>query len=206
MLHKQSAFAADGIRHNDNGAVTADCAHQSKTDALIAAGGFHNDGIRSDDSAPLCVKNHVKGGSGLNGTANVESFVFNQNFCPVRITHFLQPDHRRVTDCFQHVVINHEGNHSFRSARFTVPNKTVCRCSAVKFYLTQYIPNRPKMQQNMTEKLRFNRAEGKLKSMGANCLQNHTAETYAFSSLLCKERSASRTASTTKAENVQSLP
>ena len=45
VAHQLPSLFADGIGHDNDGLVAFDGTDEGKTDALIAAGGFHDDGI-----------------------------------------------------------------------------------------------------------------------------------------------------------------
>ena len=117
MANQQPAFPADGIRHNNNGAVAANRADKRKADALVSAGRLHDDGIRMNQPALFCVEYHIEGGAGFDRASHIQPFVFHQNLRPVGISHSLQPNHRRVADRLKHIIVNHTGNHSFRCPR-----------------------------------------------------------------------------------------
>ena len=107
LLHQLASLLTDGIRHDDDGLIASHGTDQGKTNALVAAGGFHNDGIRPDQALFLCVCNHVECSTSLNRTAHIQTLKFDQNLCAVRFCHTAQADNRRVPHCLKYIIINH---------------------------------------------------------------------------------------------------
>ena len=107
MTHEFCALLTDRIGHNDDRAVTLHRADKCQTDSLIAAGGLHNDRIRTNQAVLFRLLDHIKGCSCLDGTADVESLHFDQETGTSRRRHPLQFDHGCISDSFQNVMINH---------------------------------------------------------------------------------------------------
>ena len=76
MAYQLSAFFADGIGHDDDRAVAFYGAHKGKPDALVAAGGLHDNRVRPYLPFFFRFGDHVVCGPCLNGAADVQSFKF----------------------------------------------------------------------------------------------------------------------------------
>ena len=72
---------------SDDGAVSLHSPHEGKTDALIAAGGFHDDRVGFYHSFFFRLADHIVGRSCLDGAAHVQTFKFHQNFRAFRRHH-----------------------------------------------------------------------------------------------------------------------
>ena len=59
VLDELAAFLADGVWHNDNGLIAADCSDESETYALIAACGFNDDRVLVYFALTLSVEDHI---------------------------------------------------------------------------------------------------------------------------------------------------
>ena len=101
------ALLADGVRHNDDGAVSLDGADQRQADALVAAGRLHDDAVRGKQAFLFRLLNHVQRGAGFDGTADIERFHFDQDFRAVLFRHPVQPNHGRIAHRFKDCIINH---------------------------------------------------------------------------------------------------
>ncbi len=110
VAHQLAAFFADGVGHDNDGFVAANSANQCKSDALVTACGLYDDGVRQDAPLLLGGKNHLIGGTGFDGTADIQAFKFDKNLSHVRFNHTLQTDHRGVSHGIQNVVIYHNNS------------------------------------------------------------------------------------------------
>ena len=119
MPHQFSALLADGIRHDDDRPVSPDRPDQRQADALIAAGGLHNNGILLDQAFLFRLKNHVVRRSGLNRASYIQSLEFYQHLSALRVfIHPVQTHHRRMPDSIQYISVYHCNfplSHSFCS-------------------------------------------------------------------------------------------
>ena len=100
VAHKFSAFLTHGIRHDDHRMITADRSDQCQTDSLITTCWLNDNRVFLDQSFPLCCKNHLVRCTGLDRSADIDSFKFHINIRTVLIHHALQLYHRRVSHCF----------------------------------------------------------------------------------------------------------
>ena len=107
MLHKEPSLAAYGIGHDDNGFVALNSAYKSKADSLVAAGRFHNNGIRRKNAVIFGFFNHIERSPGLDRPSYVKSFIFYQHPGAVRVRHAVKLDHRGIPHSFKHIVIYH---------------------------------------------------------------------------------------------------
>ena len=103
VAYQLSALLADGIRHNDDGAVAFHRAHQRESDPLVAACRLDNDRVLMDQTAFLGVADHIVGSARLDGAAHVQSLKFYKNFRIFRAVHPPEADDGSVPDCFQNV-------------------------------------------------------------------------------------------------------
>ena len=107
MTDQLSAFLAHGVGHDDDRPVAFDRADQRQADALVAAGGLHDDGVRLDQAFLFRLLDHVQGGARFNGTADVQRFHFNQDLRAAGFRHAIQANHRGIADGVQDGVENH---------------------------------------------------------------------------------------------------
>lgn len=107
MAHQLAALLGDRIGHDDDGPVALDRADERKADALVAAGRFHDDGVRFQHATRLGVADHIVCRAGLDRTAHVQPFKLHQDFGRVFRRHVVQPDNRRMPHRVKNVVINH---------------------------------------------------------------------------------------------------
>ena len=96
-LDELPPFFTDGVGHNDADLVPLHRPHQGQADALVAAGGLHDNGVRGQNPPGLRVQDHVAGGAGFNGAADVDPFVFYQHIGRARRHHAGEPDERGVS-------------------------------------------------------------------------------------------------------------
>ena len=101
------ALLTDRIGHDDNGLVAFHSAYERKADSLVAAGRFHDDRIRMDQSLLFRLLDHVERCPGLDGSAYIEAFHFHKDLRASFFRHSAQPDHGCVSDRFKYIVINH---------------------------------------------------------------------------------------------------
>ena len=107
MTHQLATLLADGIGHDDDGFVPAHGTNERQADALVAAGGLHNDGVRLDEAFLLGIADHVVGRAGLDGTADIQAFKFDKNLGISGLIHTVQADHGGVSHGLKDVVIDH---------------------------------------------------------------------------------------------------
>ena len=93
------------VRHDDLHTVSAHRADQRKPDPLISARRLDDDGVGPDQPSALAVLYHVECGARLYRSAHVKSFVLHKNFGRPVFRHSFKPDHRRVSDSFQHITV-----------------------------------------------------------------------------------------------------
>ena len=79
LLHQLSPLLTDGVGHDDDHPVALHRAHKGQADALVAAGGFHDDGAFMDIAPLLCLFYHIKSSPGLDGAAHIQSLKLDQN-------------------------------------------------------------------------------------------------------------------------------
>ena len=107
VLHQFAALLGNRIRHDDLDGVALDRAAQREADALIAACGFDNDRIRTNQAAALRVRYHIQSGARFDGAADVQALKLDEYLRAVRRNHAVQAHHRRVADRFQNIAAYH---------------------------------------------------------------------------------------------------
>ena len=118
MLHQLSPFFTYRIRHDDPGLIAPDSSHQSQTDPLVAAGGFHNDSVLFYEPFFFGVFYHVICSPGFNRTAYIQSFKFHKDLGASLLCHPIQTDQRRISHCFKNIMIDHFISHTFPKFMF----------------------------------------------------------------------------------------
>ena len=80
LADQHTAFLADRVRHDDDDFIALHGAHKGQSDALVAAGGFHDDGVGADDALFFRRFDHLERGAGLDGTADIEALELDEDF------------------------------------------------------------------------------------------------------------------------------
>ena len=104
VAHQLAALLADGIGHDDDGPVALHRAHEGQTDALVAAGGLHDDAVLVNQPCPFGGLDHVQGRAGLDGASHVQGLHLYQDLSAARPGHAVQPHHGGVADGFEYVL------------------------------------------------------------------------------------------------------
>ena len=107
LMHQKPPLMADGVRHDNNHTVAFYGAHQSKTDALIAGGGLHDNRTFMQFTACFRLIDHIQCDPCLDGAADIHTLKFYQHTGVVRAGHAVELDHRSVAHRFQNIRINH---------------------------------------------------------------------------------------------------
>ena len=107
MLHQFSPLDAHRIRHNDLDGISANRAHKSQPDALIAAGGLYDHGVGSHKTLLFRIQNHIECSSRFNGATHTEPLKLHQNFRPLGIGQMAEPNDGGIADGIQNRIANH---------------------------------------------------------------------------------------------------
>ncbi len=107
MTDELAAFLADGVGHNDDGAVAPDRAYERESDTLIAARRLDDDRVVVNQTLLLRLNDHIQRGARLDGAAYIERLELDENVSAVLVYHAVQSNQRGLTYRFQYVVINH---------------------------------------------------------------------------------------------------
>ena len=98
---------AYGVRHNDYRPVALDRTDKCEADSLVAACGLNDDAVLVQLSVFLGMLDHVECRACLDRTADIKSFVLNENVsCALRY-YVVELYERCVADSLKDVVINH---------------------------------------------------------------------------------------------------
>ena len=98
---------AYGIGHYDYRAVAFDCAYKGKSYSLVAARRFYDDAVFVEFAFFFSALDHVESRARLNGTADVQAFVLNENVSCAFGYYVIQLNKRRVSDCLKDIVVDH---------------------------------------------------------------------------------------------------
>ncbi len=90
MFHQLTSFFTDRIRHNNFCLISPYCSYQRQANALIAAGGLHNNGIFFNQAFFFRILYHIVSGSCLDGTSHIQPFKFHQHLSAFRLCHVVQ--------------------------------------------------------------------------------------------------------------------
>ena len=107
VVHELAPLETHRVRHDDDRFVTLDGADQRKADALVAAGGLHDHGVRAQKPGFLSLLDHVERRAAFDGAAHVQGFHLYQNFGAVGSGQFMETDHRGMPHGLEDVVVNH---------------------------------------------------------------------------------------------------
>ena len=103
MTDQLPPLLTDGVRHDDDCPVAFDRTDQRQADALVAAGGLHDDAVRGKETFLFRLFDHIQRGAGFDGAADVQRFHLDQDLGTAFLRHPVQPDHgciaHRVKDC-----------------------------------------------------------------------------------------------------------
>ena len=105
VTHEHTSFTADRVGHDYDRFISLDCADKRKTDALVSACRFNDNGVFVDETVTLGSSDHIICGTGLDRTAHVKSLKFYKHLGGVFIDHPSQSDERSVAHSFQYIVI-----------------------------------------------------------------------------------------------------
>ena len=109
MLHELFPLGAYRVGHDDAHLIAKHRTDEGQADALVARGGFDNDGIGTDAALLLGLQNHIICHAGLDGAAHIQTFKLDQHLRTVGGHHTVQADQRRSAHGFQNIIANHNG-------------------------------------------------------------------------------------------------
>ena len=107
MVYKLSALLAYGVGHYYNGFVALYSTYESKSYALVTAGGLNNNGVGLYKSLFFCIADHVVSGSGFDGTAYIETFEFYKDVCASLFAQLIKSDNGRIAHGIKNIVVYH---------------------------------------------------------------------------------------------------
>ena len=102
-LDEFTALLADRVGHDNAHVIALDRADERKTDALIAAGRLHDDGVGADQTALFRLGDHTVRCARFDRAADIDALVFDEDIRAVRRDDAREFDHRRVADGFQNI-------------------------------------------------------------------------------------------------------
>ena len=92
MLHELFPLGAYRVGHDDAHLIAKHRADEGQADALVARGGFDNDGIGTDAALLLGLQNHIICHAGLDRAAHIQTFKLDQHLRTVGGHHTVQAD------------------------------------------------------------------------------------------------------------------
>ena len=99
---------ADGVRHDDDRVIALDRADEREPDALVAAGGLDDHGVRVQQPGVFRLLDHVQRGARLDGAAHVQTLELHEDLRAARLRHPVKAHERGMPHRLQNVVVYHE--------------------------------------------------------------------------------------------------
>ena len=113
VLNKFAPFYADRVRHHYYCAVSAHRSYEGKADALIAACRLNDHRAGPYNACLFGRFYHLICCSCLDGSADIEPFEFDQDFCICRRIDVIEAYHRSVAQRLKNIVIDHNSPQPF---------------------------------------------------------------------------------------------